>query len=207
MVVPGLSTWWCRTTVTTFEPSCGVTRPCFRAFPPGRCGWCSPARSRARTEGFLTVVRDELESPLHPRTIEELKRYFEHVRGTRNATLRLSDERVIRAAEAFERPRFYSLYRRWLKEGEQALESVSSALISEALAAGAGRVESLVLPHRYDHLSPLATNANPSCDQPPTRPPEAADDHDPEEQAASWMTAVGTQTSSNNDRRNESHPS
>jgi hypothetical protein len=25
----------------------------------------------------------------------------------------------------------------------------------EALAAGAGRVECLVLPHRYDHLSPL----------------------------------------------------
>ncbi len=179
----------------------------FQSLPSWTLRLVFPRAIARAYEGFLTVVRDELESPLHPRTIEELKRYFEHVRGTRNATLRLSDERVIRAAEAFERPRFYSLYRRWLKEGEQALESVSSALISEALAAGAGRVESLVLPHRYDHLSPLATNANPSCDQPPTRPPEAADDHDPEEQAASWMTAVGTQTSSNNDRRNESHPS
>ena len=29
--------------------------------------------------------------------------------------------------------------------------------ISEALASGAGRVESLVLPHRYDHLSPLVS--------------------------------------------------
>jgi hypothetical protein len=79
-------------------------------------------------EGFLAVVRDELESPLHPRTIEELKRHFEQVRATPNASLRLTDERLMRAAEAFERPRFYTLYRRWLKEGDQVLETVSSTV-------------------------------------------------------------------------------
>ena len=143
-------------------------------------------------EGFLTVVRDELESPLHPRTIDELTWYFEQVRGTPNPSLRPTDERFMRAAEAFERPRFYPLYRRWLKEGERALQSVSSPLISEALAAGAARVESFVLPHRYDHLSPLATNSNPSCDQPQPRQPEAPGDHDPVgPRRGSWMTAGG----------------
>ena len=126
-------------------------------------------------EGFLTVVRDELDSPLHPRTIEDLTRYFEQVRGTPNPSLRPTDERFLRAAAAFERPRFYALYRRWLKDGDQALDRVSSTLISEALDNGAARVESFVLPHRYDHLSPLATNPNPACDQPSTPQSEATD--------------------------------
>ena len=61
----------------------------------------------------------------------------------------------MRASEAFERPRFYRLYRQWIKEGDGALDGVSSTLSSDALASGAGRIECLVLPHRYDHLSPV----------------------------------------------------
>jgi hypothetical protein len=73
----------------------------------------------------------------------------EHGAGAR------TDERFLRASEAFGRPRFYRLYRQWLKEGDGALDGVSSTLSSDALASGAGRVECLVLPHRYDHLSPV----------------------------------------------------
>jgi hypothetical protein len=106
---------------------------------------------------YQSVVREEWDSPLHPRTVEELKWYFEQLRVTSSARVRPgSDERLDRAAQAFERPRFSRLYRRWLRDGDHALADVSSAVISEALAAGAGRVECLVLPHRYDHLSPLA---------------------------------------------------
>jgi hypothetical protein len=36
-----------------------------------------------------------------------------------------------------------------------ALDAVSSTLLSDALVSGAGRVECLVLPHRYDHLDAL----------------------------------------------------
>jgi hypothetical protein len=39
-----------------------------------------------------------------------------------------------------------------LRDGDDALADVSSTVISEALAAGTGRVEHLVLPYRYDHL-------------------------------------------------------
>jgi hypothetical protein len=66
-----------------------------------------------------------------------------------------SDERLDHAAQVFERPRFYRLYGRWLRGGDQALADLTSTTISDALAAGRGRVESLILPHRYDHLSPL----------------------------------------------------
>ena len=53
------------------------------------------------------VVRDELESPLHHRTVEELQWYFEQLRAIPNARVRPTDERFMRAADAFERPRFY----------------------------------------------------------------------------------------------------
>jgi hypothetical protein len=105
--------------------------------------------------GLQAVVRDELESPLLAHTVEELKWYFGQLRATPNVRIRPADERFERASEAFERPRFYRLYRQWLKEGDSALDAVSSTLLSDALASGAGRVECLVLPHRYDHLAPL----------------------------------------------------
>lgn len=104
------------------------------------------------------MVHEEFESPLHLRTVEELTWYFEQLRAASGLCMRPSDERFLRAAEAFERPRFYPLYRRWLKEGDGALDDASSTLISDALTVGAGRVECLVLPYRYDHLSPLVDN-------------------------------------------------
>jgi hypothetical protein len=107
-------------------------------------------------EAFQAVVREEWESPLHACTVEELKWYFEQRRTTPRARFRPgADERLDGAAQAFERPRFYALYRRWLRDGDRAFEAASSPLISETLARGAGRIECLVLPHRYDHLAPL----------------------------------------------------
>jgi hypothetical protein len=42
-----------------------------------------------------------------------------------------------------------------LKEGDAALEALSSTVIADALASGSGTEECLVLPHTYRHLSPL----------------------------------------------------
>jgi hypothetical protein len=107
-------------------------------------------------EAYQAVVHEEWESPLHPRTVEELTWYFEQRKATLGIRPRPgADERLDRAAQAFERPRFSRLYRRWLRDGPGVLDEVSSTHLSEALAIGAGRLECLVLPHRYDHLSPL----------------------------------------------------
>lgn len=128
----------------------------FRTLPAWTLRLVFP-RSLAHAYGaFQAVVREELESPLHGHTVEELTWYFGQVGTLPNERLRWpSDERLERARWAFESPRFYGLYRRWLRDGDGALDSVSSPLISEALASGAGRLECLVLPHRYEHLSPL----------------------------------------------------
>jgi hypothetical protein len=60
-----------------------------------------------------------------------------------------------RGSEVFAAPRFTMLYKRWLKHGDVIFEDVSSPLIAEALKAGTGRIERVVLPHAYRHLSPL----------------------------------------------------
>jgi hypothetical protein len=127
----------------------------FRTLPSWTLRLVFPLPMAHAYAGLQAVVRDELESPLHPKTVEELKWYFRQLRATPNARVRPTDERLDRASEAFERPRFYRLYRRWVKDGDSTLDSVSSTLINDALASGAGRVECLVLPHRYAHLSPL----------------------------------------------------
>src|SRR5207244_2491770 len=112
----------------------------FRALPTWTLRLVFP-RSIAHAYATLqAVVRDELESPLHPHTVEELQWYFGQLRAMPNGRVRPSDERFIRAADAFERPRFYRLYRQWLKDGDRVLDSVSSTAISDALASGAGRV-------------------------------------------------------------------
>lgn len=92
--------------------------------------------------------------------IATLRLYFEQVRmpptPSRSSDL---DERFYRARDAFAAPRFKALYRAWKQDGESALARAGSRAISDAVDAGAGRVETLELGHRYGHLSPLAAIA------------------------------------------------
>jgi hypothetical protein len=107
-------------------------------------------------EAYHTVIREELETPLHPATIRELKWYFEHRRAAvdqRPGTL--TQGFLDKGKQVFEGPRFRLLYRRWLTHGDAAFETVSSPSIAEALATETARVECFVLPHTYRHLSPL----------------------------------------------------
>jgi hypothetical protein len=112
---------------------------------------------RAYTD-YATVVHEELESPLQADTLYDLKRYFFHRR--RGTDLRTIPEQLRafldRCARVFAGPRFALLYRRWLTDGEVALTAVSP-VIAEALAAGRAHVERVVLPHTYQHLSPLVS--------------------------------------------------
>src|ERR1700693_412959 len=119
---PCSSTSSCRRLGTTFEPSWAATPSSFGRSPSGQCDWYFLMGSHAYT-GLQAVVRDELESPLLAHTVEELKWYFGQLRATPNVRIRPTDERFERASEAFERPRFYRLYRLWLKEGDSALDA------------------------------------------------------------------------------------
>jgi hypothetical protein len=105
---------------------------------------------------YQTVVREELETPLHRATIGELQWYFEHrQKAIGQGVHALTQGFLDRAAKVFNTPRFTLLYRRWLKEGDAIFQAVSSPVFAEALARGTGRVECLVLSRTYRHLSPL----------------------------------------------------
>jgi hypothetical protein len=106
------------------------------------------------------VVWNQLLTPLRTETIDELRWYFEQLRShptpSRSDDL---DERFYEAREAFSAPRFNALYREWKQDGETALAGAGSRAISDAVDAGAGRIEALELGHRYGHLAPLVAVA------------------------------------------------
>lgn len=114
-------------------------------------------------DGHQKVVRQELETPLHPATIRELKWYFEHRRTpTDQRPDPLTQGFLDKASQLFGGPRFTVLHRRWLKHGDVAFEAISSPVIAEALSAGTARVECSVLTHTYRHLSPLVNQVPPA---------------------------------------------
>lgn len=111
-------------------------------------------------EAYETVIREELETPLQPATIRELKRYFERRRDAGDRSLRSATEaRLDTGAHAFAGPRYTHLYRRWLKHGDAAFKAVASVVTAEALTAGTGRKECLILPTRIDTSHPWLTRS------------------------------------------------
>ncbi|PYR89380.1 MAG: hypothetical protein DMF84_24460 [Acidobacteria bacterium] len=111
-------------------------------------------------DAYQAVIRDELESPLHPATIGELKWYFEHrLKATREPMHPETQGFLSVGAKVFGTPRFTDMYQRWLTHGDAVFEGPCSPAIAEALNTSRGRVESVVLPHSYRHLSPLVDGA------------------------------------------------
>ena len=99
-------------------------------------------------------------TPLTCQTLDELRWYFEQAR-THPAPSRCPDldERFYKARNAFSAPRFKALYRVWKQDGESAFAASGFHVLDDAVTAGAGRVETLELGHRYGHLSPLVAVA------------------------------------------------
>jgi hypothetical protein len=109
---------------------------------------------------YQRAAHEEVESPLCPNTINDLQWYFFHCRRKTDWSERpegdASKVRFIRCAKAFAGPRFTGLYRRWLREREACLSSIPP-LVAEAFTSGRASVECTVLPHTYQHLSPLVS--------------------------------------------------
>jgi hypothetical protein len=99
-----------------------------------------------------------------------------------------------RAAQVYGAPRFTLLYRRWLKHGDTVFEPPASPVIAEALATGTARVECLVLPHTYRHLSPLVNRVRPASER-------------VEQDAGQQDLCCATDSSSDPSARRSPHPS
>lgn len=104
---------------------------------------------------YEECVRQELAKPW-PDLITRLKRHFEQRRQKESDRTPIDDPaKYAEEHFCFHSTRYQVLYQRWLTGGDSTLGVVSSAATAEAIKRGAGRVEYVVLPFAYRHLSPL----------------------------------------------------
>src|SRR5262245_43853759 len=116
-----------------------------------------PARLEGASQDLLKVAWGQLASPLKDPILTELRWYFDHRAGALAGLSEPADwRRFERCERAFATDRYTVLYRRWREDGERLLASASSPVIGQALESGAAKIETLVLPHAYSHLAPLA---------------------------------------------------
>ena len=103
---------------------------------------------------------NQLATPLREPVLGELRWYFDRLRDVPSGSLAEADNaRFQRSRRAFQSSLFRVLYRAWQQDGEAVLTVAASPVISHALTSGAAKIETLVLPHAYSHLSPLVAVA------------------------------------------------
>jgi hypothetical protein len=104
---------------------------------------------------YIKMANPELSQVLSRKHVERLRAYFEQRRAAQTADARPRSAEFDLARRAYRGERFELLYRGWLSEGDAVLETASSPHFEQALKDGRGRIESVVLPHQYRHLSLL----------------------------------------------------
>ena len=105
------------------------------------------------------AARDELDMPLPPATVDELRWYFEQRRDAAADPAIVADPRFQRASAMFGAPRFRVLYRMWRRYGNRMLNATTSPVTADALARRTGQVDCHVLAHTYQHLSALVSTS------------------------------------------------
>lgn len=117
-----------------------------------------PATPVGLEAAYVRAANRELTHELNPKHLDRLRWYFERRRAGVPDANSADWTEFSRARRAFGASRFELLYRRWLTDGDSALEIVSSPALGNAIKTGAATIDSLVLPYRYQHLSLLVTD-------------------------------------------------
>jgi hypothetical protein len=133
--------------------------PLLRALPAWTLRIVVPPQWPDAVRRARLAVWNQLLTPLPDEKLDELRWYFEQLRTHPTPSRGDLDGRFHKARAAFSEPRFKAMYRAWKQDGEAALASARSQALGDAVQAGAGRIETLELGHRYGHLSPLVAVA------------------------------------------------
>ena len=96
---------------------------------------------------------------LGPEDIAAVRQRFENVRTQHYRFDFGPTDHHVENRDLLAAPKYHVLFKLWKKEGDAALTGLASGAIQDAVQAGAGRIETLELGHRYGHLSPLAAVA------------------------------------------------
>jgi hypothetical protein len=109
---------------------------------------------------FQRACEEELGVRLASSTLAELRWFFQERRArAMNAAHAIDEDRYRKARRAFGSVRYRVLYRHWLRIGDPLLQALDSPVLPDALARGAGRIESDVITRRYYHLAPMVGTA------------------------------------------------
>jgi hypothetical protein len=111
-------------------------------------------------EHYDEAVRETLHWPFRMSSVEEVRWYFEQRRALEQT--RVQPVEIVRFEQvrwAHSAHRFEALYKAWLTDGDAILDTLATPEISYSITRGAGKIETVVLPHQYTHLSPLVAIA------------------------------------------------
>ena len=116
-----------------------------------------PAHLGSAPETMQKNAWGQLAAPLREPILTELRWYFERrASGPSDLSTAADRTRFERCERAFATDRYTVLYRCWRQDGERVQTTASSPVVGKALESGAGKIETLVLPHAYSHLAPMA---------------------------------------------------
>ncbi len=131
----------------------------FRAVDEWTVRLLVPRRFRKAAALYRHAVRDELASPVHPSTVEELEWFFRERHGRPQRSPRHPDLdpdlSLATASQKFDAARFRTLEKMWLREGYRAVGAAQSPVLRDRLQEGFARIEFVELSHQYLQLSSL----------------------------------------------------
>jgi hypothetical protein len=130
-----------------------------RALPGWELRLLVPRHLNEAAPAFEAAARQELAMPLRLGDVEELGWYFRQRRKVDSGGAAEDPGRFQRAVRQFHAPRFRALYRLWRREGDTLVYATVSRILGDALTRRTGQIRSHVLPHSYQHLTPLVGSA------------------------------------------------
>lgn len=114
-----------------------------------------PRRFEKAKNLHLWALRDDMTKLIHHRAAEEFRDYLGAKHGQTTVASEASTNAASEQAKRFDSARFQALERVWLQGGSSACSMLDSPVLKDKLQRGEGRVEVMILPHKYLHLSSL----------------------------------------------------
>jgi hypothetical protein len=131
----------------------------FRALPEWELRILVPRHFNRTGAVFGGAAMEELARPLGLGARDELSWYFRERQRLESGGAVEDVARFDECVAAFRAPRFRALYRLWKKEGDGLVHATVSRILGDSIQRRRGRVVIHVLPHLYQHLSPVVGTA------------------------------------------------
>jgi hypothetical protein len=114
-----------------------------------------PRPFRKAASRYQWAVRDELASPLNLHVVEELQAFFRDRLTHQRRPAAPTTAAFLEARRAYRGPRFQTLHRLWLQDGDTVVRAALSGTLHDAFERDRGRVECVDLSRQYLHLTHL----------------------------------------------------